>query len=121
MAYFILIAPNNFPEENFILDKYIGSAFLVNLYWESVGIKLSLPIISKITEEADSENGFTCEGNKLLEFKDELDVLYDYWKSIDECENEEKITVGDNFFSDIEEIKNGIDEAFSKELKLVIG
>jgi len=114
MAYHILIAHNDSPS-NLIFDYCLGSAAVVDLYWESIGRKLKLPLISSITEKADYE-GFVIDENDLLLFKDELDSLAKHWKN-----DESKIATPEYFFDDIEKIKKAIDEAFGRGLKLVIG
>jgi len=114
MPYHILIAQNDSPSD-LILDYCLGSAEVIDLYWESVGRKLKLPLLSSITEKADYE-GFVIDEKDLLIFKDELDSLARYWKN-----DQTNIGTPEYFFDDIEKIKNAIDEAFDNGLKLVIG
>ncbi|MGD8914905.1 MAG: hypothetical protein PVJ68_19535 [Candidatus Thiodiazotropha sp.] len=115
MAYHVLIACEGLPGKP-VFDKYLGTASIVDTYWESVGRRLSLPIISGITERADSEEGFVLEKESLAAFKDELVELEKFWKSADI-----EIAVPDGFFDDIEEIRKGVEEAITKHLKLMIG
>lgn len=114
MAYHIFVSEDG--EENLVLDKYLGSAVTVDMYWESVGRELSLPIISSITERSDSEGGFVLEGGDLLKFKNEINQLEGFWEKSDSG-----ISVPEYFFSDLAELKSGIDQAFSRNLQLIIG
>lgn len=115
MAYHMLVANDKTPSEP-LVDKYLGTASIIDIYWESIGEKLSLPILSSITEKADSEEGFVLEGDGLVAFKDEIIQLEKYWKT-----TEVDIGVPEGFFDDIQEIKIGIDKAIENQFKLMIG
>ncbi len=115
MAYHLLIAYDHLPEKP-IFDKYLGTAMSIDVYWESIGRKYSLPIISSITERADSEEGFVIENNDLFTFKKELFTLENYWKHQDT-----NIEVPDRFFDDIRDVREGVDLAIKNGLKIIIG
>lgn len=115
MAYNMLIAFEDSPG-NPIFDKYLGSANYIDTYWEAVGRKLSLPIVSSITERADSEEGFVIEKDELLSFRHEITKLEEFWKYQDT-----DIATPEDFYDDLGEIKVGIDNAIVKGLKLLIG
>ncbi|MGW8393123.1 hypothetical protein [Pseudoduganella sp. HUAS MS19] len=80
MAYHMFI-PKGSSLDDVVFDHYLGSAYTLDLYWESVGRRLGLPIISSITERADSEDGFLLTGSELLDFKKELIQLDQFWKN----------------------------------------
>jgi len=111
----MLIAFNHSPGDP-IFDKYLGSAKYIDTYWESVGRELSLPIVSSITERADSEEGFVIEKDDLLSFKHEITKIEEFWKHQDT-----DIATPDEFYDDLEDIREGIDQAIVKGLKIVIG
>lgn len=115
MAYHILISENNSPED-MVFDHYLGSAQSIDFYWEEVGRKLGLSIISSITERADSEDGFVLEGEKLKEFARELVKFEEYW-------NQQSTTMDlpANFLNDLNSIKIATELAVAKGLKLMIG
>lgn len=115
MAYHVLIASND-SSNSPIFDKYLGSANTIDTYWESVGRRISLPIISSITKMADSEDGFVIEKENLVAFKEELIKLEEFWKSSDG-----DIAVPDNFFNDINDIEDAVNKAITNKLKLMIG
>lgn len=115
MAYNILVAFDDSPGDP-IFDKYLGSARYIDTYWESVGRRLSLPIVSSITERADSDEGFVIEKDDLLSFKHEVSDIEEFWKHHDS-----DIATPDEFYDDIRDIKEGIDKAIAKGLRLVIG
>lgn len=111
----MLIAKDS-SSEDLLLDHYLGSARSIEFYWESVGQKLKLPIISTLTERADSEEGFVLHSEKLALFKKELELFEEYW--INECINSD---IPENFLQGIKVIITGVDNAINNELKLMIG
>ncbi len=115
MAYHILISEDN-SGGNLIFDHYLGSAKSVEHYWESVGEKLNLKMISLLTEKADSEEGFTICSNDLVEFKVELLKLEEYWAKEDEEQE-----LPENFVENLQLILEAVDKAIAKGLKLMIG
>ena len=115
MPYYILIKSKLEPK-SLLLDKVLGSAFFVETYWESVGRKLNLPIISSITNKADSENGFVLEGDSLLKFKQELKKLDAYWLSQDK-----EVVAPESFFVDIDEVRSIINTTGFEKIQLIIG
>ncbi|MCF6253022.1 MAG: hypothetical protein L3J75_17410 [Methylococcaceae bacterium] len=116
MAYSMLVAFNDQPN-NPIFDKFLGSAIKIDTYWESIGIKLSLPIISSLTEKADSEYGFVLEGAELHAFKEEVIQLEKFWRNTTNSE----VAPSDEFFDDLVDVKSGIEKAIKHKLKLIIG
>ena len=104
MAYHILIESDVSDDAKF--DCYIGSAVSVYIYWESVGRKLGLSIISEITEKADSEEEFSISSDALLGFRDELISLEGYWKS-----GVDVFGVPDGFLEKLGEIIAAVDKA----------
>ena len=120
-----------------VLDKVLGSGVFVGIYWESVARNLNLPIISSMFDRAESENGFSIEGETLIKFEIELKKLYLYWseksknsneiitaeESIEKIQFEEydRIVAGEKFLNDLEEIQKAVNFACLKKLKLVVG
>ena len=78
LAYHIFIS-TSLTNCDFTFDCYLGSARSVDFYWESIGRKLSLPIIASLTERADSEQGLSIFSNELIIFRNELEVFELYW------------------------------------------
>lgn len=115
MAYNLLIARSPSSIE-FQFDHYLGSAISVHHYWESVGRKLDLPIISSITENADSEEGLVLAQESLKNFRCETEVLYRYWlaRSVD---NE----LPEGFLEGIVSILNATSEAIENDMMVIIG
>ena len=115
MAYHMLI-PSKSPADNLLLDRYLGSAVSVDFYWESVGRKLNLPIISSLTEKADSEEGLALSAESLVLFKKEIQAFEKYW--IDESSN---TSLPDDFLQGIRIISEGVDNAIDNGLTLMVG
>ena len=115
MAYNILITKNSSPDELF-LDHYLGSAQTIQFYWESVGERLGLPILSSLTEIADSEEGFVLVSDKLVQFRDELLILEGYW--LKESVNSD---LPENFLRYLRVIIAATENAISEGLMLMIG
>lgn len=115
MAYNILIAESG-SSTNLRFDYCLGSAATVDLHWESVGRKLELPLISKITEKADYE-GFVIDKDELLNFEYELILLAKFWKG----DGMPSIDVPQNFIDDINEIIKATRNAYEDNLQLIIG
>ena len=82
MPYHLLVADGKKTAP--LLDQYLGSALTLEIYWESVGRKRSLPIIASITERADSQEGFVLEADELQAFRRELVELRQYWQPGDD-------------------------------------
>ena len=115
MAYHMLIC-NDSPDDDLFLERYLGSATSIDFYWESVGRKLCLPIISAITERADSEEGFVLFAASLIAFKNEMEVFERYW-----ADQSHNTPLPDGFLQGVSEIMDGINNAINKNLTLMIG
>ena len=114
MAYHIITTTGSL-DDDFLLDRYLGSATTLDFYWESVGRKLNLPIISTITERADSQEGFSLSADGLILFKEEIAILEKYWL------NEYSETdLPNGFIQNLRVIMDGIDNAIAKKLTLMI-
>lgn len=115
MAYHIFIHTDS-SSNNALFDLYLGSASTMDLYWESIGRKLELPIISNMTERADSEEGLSLFGNDLVLFKNEMNIFERYW--IDENSN---IDLPDGFLTNLRKIIEQTELAINRGLTLMIG
>jgi hypothetical protein len=113
VAYHILIDSDASDDPKF--DCYIGSAVSVCIYWERVGRKLGLSIISEITERADSEEGFSISSDALYRFRDELISLEGYWKS-----GVDVFGTPDGFLERLGEIIAAVDKAILHEASVYI-
>ncbi|CUI03417.1 hypothetical protein BN2497_1611 [Janthinobacterium sp. CG23_2] len=114
MAYHIFTS-HGIDSGIFFLDEYLGSAVSVDFYWESVGRKLNLPIISSLTASADYDDGFTLFGDDLVAFKNEIDVFEKYW-----IEESEKKHLPKDFLERVKIIKEGVGKAIVDGLTLMI-
>lgn len=115
MAYHIFVPKDgSFDELRF--DRYLGSAVTIDLYWESVGRKLGLEIISTLTLRADSEDGLVLSGDELVKFSRELNAFEKYWNSLIEV-----IGTPENFMKSIGEIIVAVDEAIADGDSLYVG
>lgn len=115
MAYHLLIAKS--PSSiKFQFEHFLGSAVSVQHYWESVGQKLNLPIISSITEKADSEAGLVLAQEKLKDFRCETEVLYRYWL-VQSADNE----LPDSFLEGIVSILDATIVAIENNMVVIIG
>jgi len=115
MSYSLLVANDSLPSEP-IFDIYIGSAMHMQTYWESVAEEVGLPIISSISDRADSEEGFVLENKSLIEFKNELVRLIEYWRK-----GNTMIAVPDGFFENLNNVIDALNYAMTDELKVYIG
>lgn len=114
MPYHILISDEK-QGDKVLLDRLLGSAVVVDFYWESIGRELNLPLISSIMERADSEEGFSLTNGELLSFRDELDIFEAHWrKGVPEK------GVPDGFFEGLGEIRKGIESAIKLDCTLFI-
>lgn len=115
MGYHILTT-NDSSDDDFLLDRFLGSATTLDLYWESIGRKLNLPLIASITEKADSEEGgFVLSGTSLILFKEEMAIFEKYW--LNECP-EDHLPSG--FLQNLRLIMDGINNAIDNNLTLMI-
>ena len=114
MAYQIYIC-NDSSSDDLLLDLYLGSALTIEMYWESIGRKLELPIISTLTEKADSEEGLALSGNDLVLFKDEMNIFEKYW--ISENSN---FDLPEGFLVNIRKIVEETEHAISRGLTLMV-
>jgi hypothetical protein len=117
MAYHMVVAPDATPTE-LIFDKHMGSGTTLGLYWEDVGRKLSLPIISYITDTADSESGFILAGPELVAFREEIDELEKYWRAQGRVPG--RLSVPDDVFDNLDEVREGITLAIERGCKVSI-
>jgi hypothetical protein len=115
MAYHIFVS-DGISYNNRFMDEYLGSAVSVDFYWESAGRILNLPIISNITERADSEDGFVLRDKEIIAFKNEIDVLERYW-----INESSKRPLPNDFLTRIRIIKEGVSKAIADGLTLMIG
>ena len=115
MAYHIFIHDDLSPDK-LLLDLYLGSATTIDMYWESIGRKLELPIISALTEKADSEEGLSLSGDDLILFVNEMSIFEKYW--INESSN---IDLPDGFLTNLRKIIEQTEYATSRGLTLMIG
>jgi len=114
MAYNIFIFGDS-PSDEPILDFFLGTAGTIDIYWESVGRKLNLPIISTLTERADCEQGLALSADTLVLFKNEVAQLASYW-----TKGDPKVGVPEDFFQRINVLMDGINYAIDKGLELII-
>lgn len=115
MAYHIF-SSRVAPQEERFLDLYLGSAVTIDFYWESVGRKLNLPLISSLTERADSDDGFVLLADELVGFGNEIKIFEKYW-------SDENLTgsLPDDFLEKVKIIKEGIDFAVANGLSVMVG
>ena len=114
MAYHIFSYASQ-SSNDLAFDRYLGSAVSVEFYWESVGRELKLPIISSLTERADSEEGFSISSSDLVRFKNELTALEIYWK-----EKSLTMELPNDFLQGIRSIATAIDVAIADGLTVMI-
>ena len=114
MAYHIFMGVGS-PGNEADFNIYLGSAITLHEYWESVGYKLGLPIISEITENADSEDGLVLSGVDLESFRNEMVIFEKYW--IDKSSTE---SLPDRLLLNIKKIIQQSDYAYSLGLDLMI-
>lgn len=114
MAYNIFIFGES-PSDEPILDFFLGTAGTIDIYWESVGRKLNLPIISTLTENADFEQGLILSSDNLVLFRNEVEQLEKYW-----TDGDPKVGVPEDYFQRINELKDGISYAIDHGLELMI-
>lgn len=122
MVYHMIIPRNNSSPGDLVFDHVLGSATTMYFYWEAVGCKLWLPIISSLTESADSEDGFVLEGERLEEFAKELVKLEEYWtqQSIAPDPRKNILDLPEDFLSNLNSIKIATELAISRDLKIMI-
>ena len=114
MPYFLII-PNKLPNTPLFFDHFLGSAFSVAFYWETAGRELNLPIISSLTERADSEKGLTLSSDDLLLFRNELNIFENHWIT-----KSSHMELPDGFIRGIREINIAINVAISNKLTLMV-
>ena len=105
MAYHIFTDNNSSPND-LSLDMYLGSATTLDRYWEAVGRELSLPVISALTEKADSEEGLSLRCDDLIQFKNEIDLLDRYWRSQSSADD-----LPNDFLANLRTINEQVDRA----------
>jgi len=115
MAYHIFIHDSSSPNK-LLLDLYLGSAATIDTYWESIGRKLELPIISAFTERADFEEGLALIGDDLVLFGKEMNIFEKYWKN-ESCD----IDLPDGFLINLRKIIEQTEYAASRGLTVMIG
>ncbi|HEX8615129.1 MAG TPA: hypothetical protein VF800_27930 [Telluria sp.] len=114
MAYHIFSA-RVAPQEDRFLDLYLGSAVTIDFYWESVGRKLGLPLISSLTERADSDDGFVLIADELVRFGNELKIFEKYWS-----DENVRDSLPDEFLEKVKIIMEGIDFAVANGLPVMV-
>lgn len=96
-------------------ECYLGSAVGVTVNWVMTGDRLNLPIISSLTERAESEVDSGMSLDELLLFRDELVVFERYW-------TERNLHSGapDGLLRNVRDIRVATDFAIANGLTLMI-
>lgn len=93
-------------------ECYLGSASSVTFNWVMTGDRLNLPIISSLTERAESEEDSGMSLEELVLFRDELVLFEQYWAS--------DADVHEGLIRRIRDIRAATDHAIANGLTLVV-
>jgi hypothetical protein len=114
VPYHILVPDPKSPG-NPIFDHYLGSGVTIAYYWESIGEKLGLHIISSLTKRAESEEDQSIASDELKSFREELEKFQEYWTR--EGESRE---LPQNFLDGIRDIIAATDSAIRSGFAIVL-